>query len=411
MKKKYLALCIGNLFHLGQFIKGNEFLIEKICDNFEKIFLINTDNLRFLKDKNNNYNNKDFSIDKKNSKLIIKNKKLKLPKNIKFFNPQNIKDFKNFMEDKNIIAINAFGRTFNDLKIHFLFKYFKIKQVQISNIGNLQTQITPIKKLVLKAWYHKVIHDLGHKVTVILSNIKLVPKIDIKFTSNKKQIALLKRKNLFKKLNLFYCKEHILVNSKSFDFITSTQPIVNKKKIILLDIMFNHQERIAMGSKPNKILIKDFYKKMNKLLNYLTKTYKKEVVVCIHPKDDLNKKKSIFKDYKVVKYASQENIFKAFLVFFFDTSAIVDAIILKKRIFVITSRAMDKNQISQANDYHKSVGIPKLDIDAKNILNKKIFSQKISVENYSNYIKNYIEPDGKNLGYEKITKTIKNRFF
>ena len=49
------------------------------------------------------------------------------------------------MEDKNIIAINAFGRTFNDLKIHFLFKYFKIKQVQISNIGNLQTQITPIK--------------------------------------------------------------------------------------------------------------------------------------------------------------------------------------------------------------------------------------------------------------------------
>ena len=37
------------------------------------------------------------------------------------------------------------------------------------------------------------------------------------------------------------------------------------------------------------------------------------------------------KKYKVIKYATKKNICKAFLVITTDTSAIVDAIFLKKR--------------------------------------------------------------------------------
>ena len=411
MKKKYLAFCIMDLKYLTQSINGNKFMLEKICESFDKLFIINTGNLRFFKKKNNTYNKKDFYINKKNSKFFIKNEKLKLPQNIEFFNPQNFNEFKKFMKDKDIIAINSFGRTFNDLRIHFLFKYFNIKQIQISNTGNLQTQISPIIKTDLGAWYYKILHDLGHKVVVILSNLNLVPKNDIRFISNKKTFEVSKKNNLFKKLNLFYCKEHILVNSISNDINVSARPLINETKIVLLDIMFHHEERLAMGSKPNKFLVKDFYTKINKLLNYVSKTYKKKVVICIHPKDDLNKKKLIFKNYEVIKFATQKNISKAFIVFFFDTSAIIDAILLKKKIFVITSKAMDKNQIAQANDYHNIAGIPKLDLDSPNLLDKKIFLQKNYMKNYSNYIKNYLAPDGKNLGYKKIIKTIKKRFF
>ena len=46
----------------------------------------------------------------------------------------------------------------------------------------------------------------------------------------------------------------------------------------------------------------------------------------------------------------------------------------------------------------------------KNYKLVKYDSQK-KYKNYSNYIKNYIAPDDKNLGYKKIIKTIKNRFF
>ena len=411
MKKKYLAFCISSLTKMGQHINTDKFILKKICENFDKLFIINTGNLSFIKSKDNIFNNKDFSINKKNSALIIKNKNFKLPKNVEFFNPLSVKDFKNFMADKNIIAINSFGRTFNDLKIHFLFKYFKVKQIQISNIGNLQSQIVPVNKINISAWYFKAMHDLGHKATVILSNLNLVSKIDIRFISDKKKFKLLKKNSLFKKLNLFYCKEHILINSNAYDVIKSAKPLVNEKKIVLLDIMFNHAERLAMGSKPKKKLVDDFYKKINKLLDYLSKNFKKKVVICVHPKDSLTKKKLIFRNYEVVKYASQENIFKAFLVFFFDTSAIVDAILLKKRIFAITSKAMDKNQISLAVEYHKIVGIPILDLDDRSIFNKKKFLKRGNFKRYSNYTERNIAPDGENLGYKKIIKTIKNRFF
>ena len=36
---------------------------------------------------------------------------------------------------------------------------------------------------------------------------------------------------------------------------------------------------------------------------------------------------------------------------------------------------------------------------------------KSNTKNYSNFINSYIAADGNNLGYEKIIKTLKNRFF
>jgi hypothetical protein len=413
MKKKYLAFCIGDLKHLAQTIHSYKFLLEKTCENFDKLFIINTENLRFLKTKNKLYNKKDFFINKKNSKLIIKNKKLRLPKNIEFFNPQNIMDFKNFMQDKNIIAINSFGKTFNDLKIHFLFKYFNIKQIQISNIGNLQGKPFLVKKYNIFVWFNKFNHDFGHILTVALSNLGLVPKIDIRFISSKKTFDFLKKNSLFKRLNFFYCKDHILVNSKSYDHLASNNPKVSENKIVLLDTMFNHPEFIQMGSTPKLNIVKEFYNKTNKLLKLLEKNYKKKVVVCIHPKDDLNNKKKIFNKFKVVKYETQKNIIESFIVLFFDTSAIVDAILLKKKIIVLQSSLMNKNSLRFGGDYHKKAGIFKINLDNYEFKNKKTLLNHLNKSkiNQLSYIQKYLTPDGNNLGFEKIIKTIKNRFF
>ena len=136
-------------------------------------------------------------------------------------------------------------------------------------------------------------------------------------------------------------------------------------------------------------------------------------MVCIHPKDNLNKKKKIYSNYKVVKYASKENIFKAFLVIFFDTSTITDAIFLEKKIIVITSKTMDKNQISQALDYHYKAGIIKINLEDYSIKNKKELLYKLNKakKKYSKYNKNFLVPDGKNFGYKKIIKIVKNNFF
>ncbi len=422
-KKKCLAWFVSDLKTLGGKITSQKFIIEKICNSFDKLYIVNTENLRFLKNANyffentkNIYSKKDFLINKKNSKLIMKNKNLKLPNNVEFFNPLNSQDFKNFMIDKDIVIINSFGRNLNELKIHFLLNNYNIKQIQISNFGNLQGALVPVKNLNLMAWINKLIHDSGHFFIVILSSLGLVPKIDIRFISNKKIVNGLKKgfkSYIFSKLNIFYYKKHIMINSKSYDLLFSDKPRIKNEKIVLLDIMLNHPEYIQMGSKSSAENTKKFYYKINKLLNYLSKAYKKKVVVCIHPKDNLKKKKQIFKNYEVVKYASQKNILKSFIVLFFDTSAIVDAIMLKKKIIFIKSRLMGKNSINFGMDYHKRAGVFKLDLENYKIENKEKFLNILnkSKEKYSDYIKSYLAPDGKNLGYEKIVKTIKRNFF
>ena len=60
MKKKYLALFIPDFRYLHQGISANKFLIEKLSQNFKKVFIINTKNLRFFPDKKDTHNKKDF---------------------------------------------------------------------------------------------------------------------------------------------------------------------------------------------------------------------------------------------------------------------------------------------------------------------------------------------------------------
>ena len=43
--------------------------------------------------------------------------------------------------------------------------------------------------------------------------------------------------------------------------------------------------------------------------------------------------------------------------------------------------------------------------------NKLLSSLDDAKKNYSNYIKSHIAPDGNNIGYEKIIRTLKERFF
>ena len=60
----------------------------------------------------------------------------------------------------------------------------------------------------------------------------------------------------------------------------------------------------------------------------------KKIVVCIHPRDNLEVKKKIFKDFEVLQNVTSENIIKSFLVIF-ESSAIIDAILTKKRIITL----------------------------------------------------------------------------
>ena len=121
--KKYLALFLNYIDEkeFYKFIVVYYLLINKICEKFEKIYIINIENLKFFPKKNLKFN---YQLDNN----------LKLPSNIEFYNPINSKDFGDFMVGKELIGILGFGRNFRHLKAHVLIARQKIKLIQINNI-------------------------------------------------------------------------------------------------------------------------------------------------------------------------------------------------------------------------------------------------------------------------------------
>ena len=405
--RKYLAWlhkCPDNQ-GFNKLINSRYLLIDNMCKNFEKIYMINLINLKFFSNKKEKYN---FAI----------NEKLKLPNNIELFIPLNSKDFANFMVGKELIGINDLTRDYNDLKIYLLLKKYKIKQVQISNVGNIQTKWLPLKDYFWKGMLWKLNHVYAHKFIVLLSNLGLISKIEIRFMTNGAIVESIKKsKNFYKRIfnhfKLAYAKEIILVNSRAFDLYKIDKTKARENLIVHLDWILDDPQFLVFKDQLDKKSIEKHYFYLEKLLKYFSNVYKKKVVVPLHPMDDLKLKKKYFPDFDVVQYQTRENILEAFIVFFFESSAILDAILFKKKIINLHSDIFDEHQINMNQELSRKIGILNINIKDEMFAKKDDLLLQLNniTEKYSNHIKTYVTPDGNNLGYEKIIKILKERFF
>ena len=403
--KKYLAWIFSDV-SLNKILTVNSFLINQLCENFEKIYFINMYKLKIF--TNWPFYEKEFSHEVDN--------KLKVPNNIEIFIPKTTKDFKDFMIGKELIAINKIGRLLSDLKINFLLGRHPIKQVQIQNIGFYNTDLKLLNNSFWKNLTFKLNKYYGHKLYVLLSNFGLVSKMQIRFTSSSEIIDIINKsfvKKILFNLKLFYVKEFVLINSRSFDIFKKNKIETSEYKIVLMDYNLNAPEVVAYQGNLDQINIEKHYYYLNKLTNNLSNMYNKKVVVCIHPGDNLELKKKYFPNLEVVQYQTRENVYKAFLVLFIESSAIVDAILLKKRILTLISNFSGENVINHSLRWVKTVGFLSINIeDEIKIDNNQLLSElEDAKKKYSNYIKSYLAPDGNNIGCEKIIKTLKERFF
>ena len=91
-KKKYLSIIIS-FNDLDGFLYNQDYLIKKLSKNFDKILIINSENLKFFSKK------KDYKIS-----IEVK----KFPNNFILFDPKDSKDLSKFLEDKTILVINYF---------------------------------------------------------------------------------------------------------------------------------------------------------------------------------------------------------------------------------------------------------------------------------------------------------------
>ena len=91
-KKKYLSFM--TYFHgLTSQLHANKDLFEELSSNFEKIYIINIENLELPPSKN--FNEHEL-------------KEIYKPDNFIFFNPKNFGEFNEFLKDKDIIVISSF---------------------------------------------------------------------------------------------------------------------------------------------------------------------------------------------------------------------------------------------------------------------------------------------------------------
>ena len=393
------VLFITRFENLTATINVNSELINQLSKNFKNIYFVNSGNLAFPKDN---------KIDKN-----IKN--IKKLTNMFFINPDNFKEFDNFLKDKKVFVISNFGTYLHSVKLNFFLKRKKLKIFQISNLGffnvpvkyDYKFNIYPIIKHFFSVKFFK-------KFSVILSNLGIFPKIEVRFISNKNIIDEIYKnpiKKILYKNKFFYAKKLELINSKSYELFKKNTFSISQDYIVHLDKEFDWPELVAFRGKYDSQKLEKHYFFLNKFLSKLSKDYGKEVKVCIHPGYEFKKFEKYFPDFEVIQFKTPEYIYKSFIVTMIDSSAVVDAILLKKRILALTSDYMGTNEINYSLNNIKRYGVKHLNIEKDYLKSKEYILDEMErkIKNYDQYISKHLCFDKNVSGYDKIIKILKEK--
>ena len=251
---------------LKKVINSFSFNLNYLSKHFDDIYIINSENLNFI-------SSDKIDLDQE---YMFKN----LPKKVKLFNPKSKKEFTNFIGKNNFIIINSLGYSFSEIKTHYLLNKKNIKQIMISNVGNIQwaTKSEPFRYI-----YYLIFKKFCRYFYLFLYGIGILKKISFRFVTNRDLYENFQKKIFSNISNM------VLVNSKSFDILKLSNYSVQEDYIVFLNPDINHPEWIVKRGKIDEEKEKRIYCVFNKFLSQLSKYYNKKVIVCIHPLNDLNK--------------------------------------------------------------------------------------------------------------------------
>ena len=104
------------------------------------------------------------------------------------------------------------------------------------------------------------------------------------------------------------------------------------------------------------------------------------------------------------------------LVIFHESSAIVDALITKKKIISFQTELLGKYLYNRIKLYENTLNLFNINIDvpidkSKLTKNRLLKQMKSNKKKLNTYVYNYLKSDGENLPSEKIIKVISNYTF
>ena len=258
-----------------------------------------------------------------------------------------------------------------------------------------------LKKLFIKT--------LPRKIGSLLIFLRLFNKINCRFTSDLRIYKSFQDTNYLKKKFVFY--ENIkLIKSNIYEEKISKADI-SEDLIILLD-QYPYYRELRQFKKLNEKEVKIHYKQLNSLLDKLALLYGKKTVISIHPNYPENFYKNVFPNKKVIKYKTKSLIKKSFIVLFFDSSAIVTAIKLNKKIISIESNLF-KGKKYNSEIYSSKLKNIKIKLDMNYKFEKISLLRKLNrkVDNYDDYKKKFLGFHKKESGSNQIIKYVKQFFY
>lgn len=342
----------------------------------------------------------------------------KLKKKFKKYSFLILKNFfqfkKYFISNKNSLVIASFRKTFKYFKIFYYIKKYDLKPIVIQNIsylygGNIDFLETKnFKKLKLKEnLIYFINRPLGYFFYRLLILLNIFQQTEFRFISNKEFYRLSKNskyqklQNFFKSLKILDFKNTVLINSRSNDrYYKSQKKKILEKYIVFVDSPANHADNVEADGLLNKDELFKYYNSLNIFLTTLGKLFKKKIIICANPKYSLYQTKNYFKNFNVVSKQTHHYVSKAFIVCFLDSSSIIDAIFLKKKIISLNSKVLGNNYYFRNQIYKKKVGLFSHDLEKEFNIKPKILIKKLNIKikkNYNIFIKN-------NLTHQKNTK-------
>jgi len=386
-------------------------LYEKISKTFDEFYIINLIHFSLFRKK------KIYNYDYLNI--------VKLPHNFKVITPANEKELNKFLINKKLVAFMNFGKKLGSFRIQYLVKKYNIRLICMHNlsVGGLhylgKTLSKKRERNIHRYYFFRFHKIIVHYLFRVLTILNVFPKIDIYFESTKKIVdncnnSLSKKiEKIFPFLKICYFKKIIHINSRPFDMLTKAKLNLSEKKIVFIDLNYNHPIRISMYEIIDEKLRLQYFNQLTQFLLELSNIFNKKVTICLHPTSDLNTYKKYLGIFELCKFQTNENIRQAFIVVFHQSTIIGDAIFLKKKIISLKSNTLGEYNADRIDFFQKKYGLFSYSLDEKKELNKDLLEVQLEkiTRSYDRYIKEELMADDSIPGEDKIINIVKKEYF
>jgi hypothetical protein len=392
IKKKIIILFKNQTDY--EFFYRNKNLCLELIKNFK--------NIKFL-----NLNNKyKHNISKKYQKY--------------FYRVKNFEEFKIFLNNiENCICISFIEKKLENFNIFKLFKKKNILIIEIFRDGDLRdakyffnlNYLDSLKKInkIFMINVNFVIYSLSYFFNILPKtdflfhyNNNTQDQIGYFFSDSYKFTLLTIFKKIFLRKNIFF-KKIYLITSKSSDELIQKEK-VKSKYIVFLDSCFDHSDRAEYDSKPNDIDKKEYYSEIHKAFKE-----KKDFIFLLHPSSNFLQVKKYLKDILIVKYKTRFYLKRSKIVLFHESSSILDAIYLKKKMISLDSDYLGRYFRYRNKLYSKALNLKTINLsDDENkhkIMNKTLNRSSIKSKKQKKYV--FLNQSNR-IGLKDIINKIKN---